>query len=241
MGTLVFWGVQNKVFLTNKKVVFLPVVVLAACVHWLFFLCCFCSWSCLFFQPIVLVFAFVQPIVLVFVVAIAQLSLIAFWGGGLVWFCFLLAFGFILLQISRNMSLQFQRFPLFSPTTPFFKIPSFDYFFPLSLWSFFMLFCLPSSSYDYSPSVCLRFFPCSSFIVSLSFVHCQFLFKQLFCFLVLANLSFLPLDFSCCFFLFCSGFACSCCWCCFENQVCFGGFLLFFCLFFFGGLRCNWP
>ena len=121
------------------------------------------------------------------------------YAWSLFWFvyaCF--CFCFASDSPKKPCSLQLQRFlPLFSPKTSFF----FCFFF-------------------------LIFSPFSFFIFSLSFVHCQFLFKQLFFWFWPIFLSF----FAFCFLmllLFGSGFASSCLLFFFENQLCCRGFLFF--------------
>ena len=109
--------------------------------------------------------------------------LLLFWGGcfGFVFVCF--CFCFASDTPKKPFSPQF-----LPPQTPFFIILIFQCFCPLSLWSFFLLLFLPSSSSDLSHFSCSY----SSFVYLLSsrslassvffFGNCQFLFKQFFFF-----------------------------------------------------------
>ena len=152
--------------------------------------------------------------------------------------------------------LQFQKFfSPFCPKTPFLKIRLFDCFFLCSSGPF-LLVIVPSSSSEISYFSCFS----SSYFSSSSSVFLLFSifllpsslfplfiansFSNYSSVLVLANLSFFVWPF---FFLilllFCSGFACSCCWYCLEKPSLLLGVSFVFDFSFLGGAKgqVRWP
>ena len=172
--------------------------------------------------------------------------LLFFLGDGCGFACFCFCFCFASDTPKKQLSLQFQRFICpFAVPKPL-SSKSFS-FFHLSLWSFLFLLVFLSSSYDVSSS--------SNYYSSVFLIFCSFLLSSSLYFLctlpipvqtslicwVLASLSFvvclLFFDDFLFWFLFGSGFACSCCWCCFGTKFVFDLVYFVFSFVSLGGLR----